>query len=172
MGGAFVGLDKVVHGRIGKKMLGFGAEIKSPKEVSAAEILLNLIPEDLIKYGLIPEFVGRIPVIAVLEELDREALIKILTEPKNALLKQYSKIFSFEEVELEFTGDAIKEIANKSFERESGARGLRAVMEKLMVDLMYDVPSQENIAKIIITKEVVTEGKSPELIYRTEEKSA
>ncbi|MBN1534655.1 MAG: ATP-dependent Clp protease ATP-binding subunit ClpX [Spirochaetes bacterium] len=172
VGGAFVSLDKVVDTRVGKKLLGFGAEIHSSKNGHSENILKQLIPEDLIKYGLIPEFVGRLPVVAVLDELDRDALVKILTEPKNALLKQYSKIFSFEEVELEFTDEAINEIATKSFERESGARGLRAVMEKLMVDLMYEIPSQENIAKVIITDKVVNGTAAPELTFRKEEKSA
>ncbi len=172
VGGAFVALDKVVGTRVGKKLLGFGAEIRSTGAGETENILKQLIPEDLIKYGLIPEFVGRLPVVAVLDELDRGALVKILTEPKNALLKQYSKMFSFEEVELEFTVEAINEIAAKSFERESGARGLRAVMEKLMMDLMYDIPSQDNIAKVIITEDVVKGIAPPELMYRKEEKSA
>ena len=171
VGGAFVGLDKVVHDRIGNKTLGFGADIKTPKEVHDTNVLHSILPDDLIKYGLIPEFVGRLPVVAVLDELDKEALIRIMTEPKNALVKQYAKIFSFEDVELEFSDDAINIIAEKSSERESGARGLRAVMEKLMIDLMYDIPSQSNINKVIITKEMVTGKDGPELIYR-EEKSA
>jgi len=171
-GGAFVGLDKIVERRIGNKLLGFGADIKSRKEEAGENELRHLIPEDLIKYGLIPEFVGRLPVIAVLDELSRNALIRILTEPMNAFTKQYKKIFSFEEVDLEFSEGAIEEIAIQSMARESGARGLRAVLEKLMLDLMFDIPSMNNIAKIIITREMVAGGKGPEISYREEEKTA
>jgi ATP-dependent Clp protease ATP-binding subunit ClpX len=171
-GGAFVGLDKLVEKRIGNKMLGFGADIKSKKEETKENELRHLIPEDLIKYGLIPEFVGRLPVIAVLDELSKGALIRILTEPMNAFTKQYKKIFSFEEVDLEFTEGAIEEIAIQSMARESGARGLRAVLEKLMLDLMFEIPSMNNIAKIIITREMVTGKKGPEITYREEEKTA
>jgi ATP-dependent Clp protease ATP-binding subunit ClpX len=171
-GGAFVGLDKLVEKRIGNKMLGFGADIKSRKEETKENELRHLIPEDLIKYGLIPEFVGRLPVIAVLDELSKGALIRILTEPMNAFTKQYKKIFSFEEVDLEFTEGAIEEIAIQSMARESGARGLRAVLEKLMLDLMFEIPSMNNIAKIIITREMVTGKKGPEITYREEEKTA
>ena len=171
-GGAFVGLDKLVERRIGNKLLGFGADIKSRKEEAGENELRHLIPEDLIKYGLIPEFVGRLPVIAVLDELSRKALIRILTEPMNAFTKQYKKIFSFEEVDLEFSEGAIEEIAIQSMARESGARGLRAVLEKLMLDLMFDIPSMNNIAKIVITREMVTGAKGPEIVYREEEKTA
>ena len=171
-GGAFVGLDKIVERRIGNKLLGFGADIKSRKEEAGENELRHLIPEDLIKYGLIPEFVGRLPVVAVLDELSRNALIRILTEPMNAFTKQYKKIFSFEEVDLEFSEGAIEEIAIQSMARESGARGLRAVLEKLMLDLMFDIPSMNNIAKIIITREMVAGGKGPEISYREEEKTA
>jgi ATP-dependent Clp protease ATP-binding subunit ClpX len=171
-GGAFVGLDKLVERRVGNKMLGFGADIKSKKEETKENELRHLIPEDLIKYGLIPEFVGRLPVIAVLDELSKGALIRILTEPMNAFTKQYKKIFSFEEVELEFTEGAIEEIAIQSMARESGARGLRAVLEKLMLDLMFEIPSMSNIAKIIITRDMVTGKKGPEISYREEEKTA
>jgi len=171
-GGAFVGLDKIVERRIGNKLLGFGADIKSRKEEAGENELRHLIPEDLIKYGLIPEFVGRLPVIAVLDELSRNALIRILTEPMNAFTKQYKKIFSFEDVDLEFSEGAIEEIAIQSMARESGARGLRAVLEKLMLDLMFEIPSMNNIAKIIITREMVAGTKGPEIIYREEEKTA
>ncbi|MBP7738787.1 MAG: ATP-dependent Clp protease ATP-binding subunit ClpX [Spirochaetes bacterium] len=171
-GGAFVGLDKMVERRIGNKLLGFGADIKSRKEEAGENQLRHLIPEDLIKYGLIPEFVGRLPVIAVLDELSRSALIRILTEPMNAFTKQYKKIFSFEDVDLEFSEGAIEEIAIRSMARESGARGLRAVLEKLMLDLMFDIPSMNNIAKIVITREMVAGTKGPDLNYREEEKTA
>jgi len=171
-GGAFVGLDRVVKGRLGNKSLGFGADIKTKEQIDEIDVMKELTPEDLLKYGLIPEFIGRLPVIALLEQLDSQALIQILKEPKNALIKQYQKIFSFEEVELSFSDDAILEIANIAVGREAGARGLRAVLEKLMLDLMYEIPSDDNIAKIIVTKEMVLEGKGPEIVYKKDEKTA
>ncbi len=171
-GGAFVGLDQVVKSRLGNKSLGFGADIKSKEQLDEIDVMSELTPEDLLKYGLIPEFIGRLPVIALLEELDADALIQILTEPKNALIKQYQKIFSFEEVELDFSEEAILEVANIAVTREAGARGLRAVLEKLMLDLMYEIPSDENISKVIITREMVIDGKGPEIIYKEDEKSA
>ena len=171
-GGAFVGLDKIVQNRIGNKTLGFGADIKSHKEITEENVLQELIPEDLIKYGLIPEFVGRLPVIAALDQLDVKSLVRILKEPKNALVKQYNKIFSFENVELLFTDDAIVEIAKISDKRDTGARGLRAVLEALMLDLMYSIPSQDNISKIKVTKDMVLGTGKPEIVYREEEKSA
>ncbi|HOO72070.1 MAG TPA: ATP-dependent Clp protease ATP-binding subunit ClpX [Spirochaetota bacterium] len=171
-GGAFVGLDKIIKNRIGNKTLGFGADIKSQKEISDENVLKEVIPEDLIKYGLIPEFVGRLPVVAALDQLDIEALVRILREPKNALIKQYNKIFSFENVTLEFTEGAIREIANISNERDTGARGLRAVLEELMLDLMFDIPSQDKISKVIINKEMVLGLDGPKIIYNEEEKSA
>lgn len=172
VGGAFVGLEKLVENRVGNKTLGFGADIKSKKDDVTQNPLQYLIPEDLIKYGLIPEFVGRLPVVAVLGELSKDALIRILTEPMNAFTKQYKKIFSFEEVELEFTEGAIDEVATRSMARESGARGLRAVLEKLMLDLMFEIPSMNNIAKIVITRDMVAGKKGPEISYREEEKTA
>ncbi len=171
-GGAFVGLDKVVEARIGNKTLGFGADIRSRKDEEHENVLRNLLPEDLIKYGLIPEFVGRLPVVAVLDELSKEALMRILTEPMNAFTKQYKKIFSFEDVELEFTDGAIEEVASLSMARESGARGLRAVLEKLMLDLMFDIPSMGNVAKIVITREMVAGQKGPDVLDRKAEKTA
>ncbi|MBN2160829.1 MAG: ATP-dependent Clp protease ATP-binding subunit ClpX [Spirochaetes bacterium] len=172
VGGAFVGLDKLVENRVGNKTLGFGADIKSKKDDVAKNPLQHLIPEDLIKYGLIPEFVGRLPVVAVLDELSKDALTRILTEPMNAFIKQYKKIFSFEDVELEFTEGAIDEIATQSMARESGARGLRAVLEKLMLDLMFEIPSMNNISKLVITRDMVAGKKGPEISYREEEKTA
>ncbi len=171
-GGAFVGLDKVVEARIGNKTLGFGADIRSRRDEEHENVLRNLLPEDLIKYGLIPEFVGRLPVVAVLDELSKEALMRILTEPMNAFTKQYKKIFSFEDVELEFTDGAIEEVASQSMARESGARGLRAVLEKLMLDLMFDIPSMGNVAKIVITREMVVGLKGPDVLDREAEKTA
>ncbi len=172
VGGAFIGLENMVQKRIGNKTMGFGADIKSKKDIEIENILEQLIPEDLIKYGMIPEFVGRFPIIAVLSQLDREALYKILIEPKNALIKQYKKIFSFEEVTIEFSDDAVVEIANIAMDRELGARGLRAVLESLMLDLMYDVPSTDNISKIIINRDMVIGVSGPVIIYNEEEKSA
>jgi ATP-dependent Clp protease ATP-binding subunit ClpX len=171
-GGAFVGLEKIVQARIGNKMMGFGADIKSVKEIKGANILENIATDDLIKFGLIPEFVGRMPIIGVLNELDKEALKQILTEPKNALLKQYKKIFSFEDVELNFQQDAIEEIAQIAYEKESGARGLRAVLEKIMLELMYDIPSNEGISKVTVSGDMVTGRKKAKIVYDKNEKSA
>ncbi|MFC1669132.1 ATP-dependent Clp protease ATP-binding subunit ClpX [Spirochaetota bacterium] len=171
VGGAFVGLDNLVQNRVGNKTMGFGADIKSKKDNTKANPLSQIIPEDFIKYGLIPEFVGRLPIVAVLDELDHSALIKILTEPKNSLVKQYKKIFSYEDVELKFDKDAIKEIAKVAQKRDAGARGLRAVLEKLMMDLMFEVPSRSDIIKIIITKPMVKGKEDAEIIFE-EEKSA
>ncbi len=171
-GGAFVGLEKIVQERVGNKMLGFGADIKSVKEIKSENILHNIHTEDLIKFGLIPEFAGRLPIQGILDELDKDALREILTKPKNALLKQYKKIFSFEEVELEFQKEAIDEISNIAYEKESGARGLRAVLEKIMLDIMYSIPSEENISKVIITQEMVLGKKQAKIIFDNEEKSA
>ncbi len=171
-GGAFVGLDKIVHSRIGNKTMGFGAEVKSVKNIGKINILEKMIPEDLIRYGLIPEFVGRLHVHAVLHELDKQALREILTKPRNALTKQYQKIFAFENVELEFTDSAIDAIAQIAIERETGARGLRSVLEEIMLDLMYEIPSKKTIARVIINEDVVLHGKAPEIIQKSAEKSA
>jgi ATP-dependent Clp protease ATP-binding subunit ClpX len=172
LGGAFIGLDKIVRARIGNKAMGFGAKIQSHKEIEQTDIAPHLSPEDFIRYGLIPEFVGRVPVIAHLHELDREALVRILREPKNALVKQYQKIFSFEDIELEFDEDAIVEIASISMERKTGARGLRSVLESLMLDLMYDIPSDSDIQKVVITKDMVMKVKGPVIKYNKREKTA
>ena len=172
LGGAFIGLDKIVQSRIGSKSLGFGADIRPAKEMDSDEMSRSLTPEDFIKFGLIPEFIGRVPVIAHLHNLDLDALVRILTEPKNSIVKQYQKIFSFEDIELEFTDDAIKEIALIAFERKTGARGLRSVMEELMLDLMYEIPSGTNIRKIIINKEMVLKTGEPVITYRQKEKTA
>jgi len=144
-GGAFDGIEKIIQNRIGKKSMGFGAKIESPKKANVGEILKNILPQDLLKFGLIPEFVGRLPVIVTLHSLDREALVKILTEPKNALVKQYQKLFEMDDVILEFEKEAIEAIADKAIERNTGARGLRAILEEIMLDVMYDIPSQENV---------------------------
>lgn len=172
LGGAFIGLDKIVQNRMGNKSLGFGAKIQSKKEIKEIDISKNLTPEDFIKYGLIPEFVGRVPMIAHLHELDHKALVRILTEPKNSIIKQYQKIFSFEEIELEFEKEAIDEIASIALERKTGARGLRSVLEQLMLDLMYEIPSDSNIDKIIITKDMVVRQSDPVIKYSKKEKTA
>src|ERR1700720_3123155 len=165
-GGAFVGLDDIIRRRISGKTMGFRADLthRDPKTVS--ELLYEVQPEDLLKFGLIPEFVGRLPVIATLGELDEEALVRILTEPKNALVRQYQKLFDMENVHLKFTQGALRAIAREALKRKSGARGLRAIMESIMVDLMYEIPSQPNIKEVLISEEVVTQKEQPLLVYQ------
>ncbi|ABN53940.1 MAG TPA: ATP-dependent Clp protease ATP-binding subunit ClpX [Hungateiclostridium thermocellum] len=170
-GGAFDGIEKIIQNRIGKKSMGFGAKIESPKKANVGEILKNILPQDLLKFGLIPEFVGRLPVIVTLHSLDREALVKILTEPKNALVKQYQKLFEMDDVILEFEKEAIEAIADKAIERNTGARGLRAILEEIMLDVMYDIPSQENVEKCIITKDTVEKMVPPTVIINENKKS-
>jgi ATP-dependent Clp protease ATP-binding subunit ClpX len=167
-GGAFVGLEKLVEQRIGGKTLGFGADIKSQHERDMGELLREVQPEDLLKFGLIPEFIGRLPVIATLEELSVEALIDILRKPRNALVKQYQRLFEFENVKLRFTEGALMAIAKEAVKRKSGARGLRAIMETIMLDVMYEIPSQSNIRECIISEEVVLHRESPILLYEKE----
>jgi ATP-dependent Clp protease ATP-binding subunit ClpX len=164
-GGAFIGLEKIIEQRIGGKTMGFGAEIKARNEMAMGEILREVQPEDLLKFGLIPEFIGRLPVIATLEELSIEALIDILKKPKNALVKQYQKLFDFENVKLRFTEGALMSIAKEALKRKSGARGLRSIMETIMLDVMYEIPSQPNIRECIISEEVVLNHESPILLY-------
>lgn len=164
-GGAFAGLEKIIQNRSEPGGIGFNAEVRSKKVIKQlGESLSHVEPEDLVKFGLIPEFVGRLPVIATLEELNEEALIQILTEPKNALTKQYEKLFEMESVELEFRDDALKAIAKKAFERKTGARGLRSILEGILLDTMYEIPSHQDISKVVIDESVVTGGK-PLLIY-------
>ena len=163
-GGAFEGLDKIIKDRIGKKSIGFGANIESKKEVDKYKIYEQILPQDLLKFGLIPEFVGRLPIITTLKELDRETLIKIVTEPKNALVKQYKKLFEYDNVELEFEKEALELIVDKAIERNTGARGLRSIIEDIMRDIMFDIPSNPNIEKCIITKATVEKGEQPQLI--------
>ncbi len=160
-GGAFVGLDSIIEQRIGKKAMGFKAEVKKKSEKNIQETLEMVQPADLIKYGLIPEFVGRLPVVGVLGELDKGALVKILTEPRNALIKQYQRIFEFENVTLTFTKDALEMIADQTLQRKIGARGLRLILEDLMLDLMYQLPSRTDITECVITKEVVENKVAP-----------
>lgn len=163
-GGAFEGLDKIIGDRIGKKSIGFGSKIESQKEIDKFKIFEEMLPQDLLKFGLIPEFVGRLPIIATLRELDRAALIDIMTKPKNALVKQYKKLLKLDDVELEFTDDALETIVDKAIERKTGARGLRSIMEETMRDVMYEIPSNHKIAKCIINKETVLGTSKPEII--------
>ncbi len=163
-GGAFEGLEKIIKDRTGKKGIGFGSEIQSDKEIDKYEIFKELLPQDLLKFGLIPEFIGRLPIIATIKGLDKEALIKIATEPKNSLVKQYQKLLELDGVELEFTQEALEAIVDKAIERKTGARGLRSIIEEIMRDIMYDVPSNPKIEKCTITKETVLNNAGPTLV--------
>lgn len=170
VGGAFVGLDKVIEQRRNTKALGIMADIKSEKEKMAGENILQFVePDDLVKYGLIPEFIGRLPVSAVLDPLEEEALIDILVRPKNALTKQYQKLFGFEKVDLKFTDEALRAIAKQALQRKTGARGLRGVIEQSMMDIMFEIPSKPNVKEVIIDEEVVNLNSKPKLVYRTDE---
>jgi ATP-dependent Clp protease ATP-binding subunit ClpX len=164
-GGAFVGLEDIVRRRIGMKGMGFGADLRSANDRANRGLLRDVQTEDLLKFGLIPEFVGRLPVIATLEDLDEHALVRILTEPKNALTKQYSKLFDMESVKLKFTDGALKAIAREALARKSGARGLRAILESLMLDVMYEVPSHPEIEEVVISEEVVEKKDQPIIVY-------
>ncbi len=166
-GGAFVGLESVIEHRIGTKSLGFGADIKSRVEKDIGEILTQLQPEDLIRFGMIPEFVGRVPVVSTLHDLDEESLVKILTEPRNALVKQYQKFFEFENTVLKFTDGALVAVAKEAIGRKSGARGLRAILEEAMLDIMYDLPSQPNVCECIANEDVILDGADPILLYES-----
>ncbi|MGQ9780231.1 MAG: ATP-dependent Clp protease ATP-binding subunit ClpX [Bacillota bacterium] len=166
-GGAFEGLEKIIENRIGKKTMGFGAQVLTRQEKPVGEILRQVMPEDLLKFGLIPEFIGRLPIVVALDALDEDALIRILTEPKNALVKQYQKFFELDGVELEFSPEALKAIARQAIKRNTGARGLRAIIEKLMLDLMFEIPSRNDVKKVLVTKEMV-EGVSGALITTVE----
>ena len=163
-GGAFEGLETIIDQRTGKKTIGFGAEQKEMAKKSKTEVFKELLPQDLLKFGLIPEFVGRLPIVTTLEELDKDALINILTKPKNALVKQYKKLLAMDDVELAFEDDAIEAIVDKAIERKTGARGLRSIIEEIMRDIMYDIPSNEKIEKCIVTKETVEGTAKPEVI--------
>jgi len=170
-GGAFADLEKIVRERTEKSSIGFAGTVKSKKDKQViSELLRQVEPEDLIKYGLIPEFVGRLPVIAALDELDEASLVNILTEPKNALTKQYRKLFGMEGIELEFTDDFLKEVAKKAMNRKSGARGLRSIMEDLLIDTMYELPSMENLAKVVVDKKVITKKTAPLFVYKENQK--
>ncbi len=171
-GGAFVGLENIIQQRVGKKTLGFGTEIKSREQRNIGETLEMAQPEDLIKYGLIPEFIGRLPVVSVLHELDEPSLIKILTEPKSALVKQYQKLLSFDNVKLRFEPSALSLIAKEAIKRKTGARGLRAILEEVMLDIMYEIPSDTGIKECIITQDMILKKAKPILIYEKQAETA
>ena len=171
-GGAFVGLEKIIERRIGVKGLGFGADIQKSSDRRQGELLSGVEAEDLLHFGLIPEFIGRLPVVATLTELNEEALIDILTRPKNALVKQYQKLFEFEDVRLRFTEGALHAIAAKALNQKSGARGLRAILEGAMLDMMYELPSRDDVEECVVNEEVITQGAAPLLVYKSEAESA
>jgi ATP-dependent Clp protease ATP-binding subunit ClpX len=164
-GGAFAGLDKLIAGRHTGAGIGFGADVRDPDDRKIGELLAELEPEDLIKFGLIPEFVGRLPVVATLEDLDEDALIQILTEPKNALLKQYQRLFEMDDVNLEFRDDALKAVAKKAIERKTGARGLRSIMENILMEPMFDIPTTGDIEEVVINADVVDNGAAPLVVH-------
>jgi len=167
-GGAFVGLDTIIQRRIGVKGMGFGADMPTEKDRRLGEVLREVQGEDLLHFGLIPEFVGRLPVVATLNELNEEALIAILTEPKNALIKQYQKLFEFEGVHLRFTDGALRAVARQALKRKSGARGLRSILENVMLDLMYDIPSRDDVEECVINEEVIEQGSNPLMVLKQE----
>jgi ATP-dependent Clp protease ATP-binding subunit ClpX len=164
--GAFAGLEKIIGDRVGKRGLGFGAEIRSKRDLDTSESFSETLPEDLIKFGLIPEFIGRLPIVASVTSLDKDALVKILTEPRNALVKQYHKLFEMDGVELEFTEDALEAVADQAILRGTGARGLRAIMEEVLLPVMYDIPSRDDVAKVVVTEQTVRENVNPTIVPR------
>src|SRR6266700_4110099 len=163
-GGAFAGLDKIVGRRIGKSAVGFGAEVRSRRSIEASELLGDVMPEDLLNFGLIPEFIGRLPVISAVHQLQKEDLVQILTEPKNALVRQYQRFFGYDNIELVFTEDALWEISDKALDRETGARGLRSIIETALLDVMFELPSRRDVSKCVITKETISQGLRPTLV--------
>ena len=163
-GGAFAGIEKIVENRAGAKGVGFGADIRRPEDKVLGAIFNDVLPEDLTKFGLIPEFIGRMPVVGAVNHLERDALVEILTEPRNALVKQYRKIFEFENVELDFTPDALDAIADEAIKRNTGARGLRAILEETLLETMYDIPGRDDVAKVVVTRESVVDGATPEVV--------
>jgi ATP-dependent Clp protease ATP-binding subunit ClpX len=165
--GAFAGLEKIISDRVGHRGLGFGAEIRSKSELDTSQSFAETMPEDLIKFGLIPEFIGRLPVVASVTSLDKEALVKILTEPRNALVKQYQKLFEMDGVGLEFTDDAMEAVADQAILRGTGARGLRAIMEEVLLPVMYDIPSRDDVAKVVVTEQTVRSNVNPTIVPRT-----
>ncbi len=169
-GGAFEGLDDIIQNRIGKKGIGFGAEVRSETDPNLGEILKNVLPQDLLQYGLIPEFVGRIPVVATLDPLGKESLVQILTQPRNALVKQYQKLFELDGVTLEFMEEALESIAEEAIQRKTGARGLRAILEEVLVDVMFDIPSYNNVEKCMVTPDVIRKEEKPILVTTDKQK--
>jgi ATP-dependent Clp protease ATP-binding subunit ClpX len=168
-GGAFSGLEDVIRQRVGKKTMGFGANIPLPSEATLGAMLKDIEPGDLLKYGLIPEFIGRLPVIATLEELDEEALVRILQEPKNALVRQYQKLLQLENVSLKFTDDALVAIAREAARRKTGVRGLRSILEESMLEVMYDIPSQDHVKEVVISEDVIQKKNAPRIVYECAE---
>jgi ATP-dependent Clp protease ATP-binding subunit ClpX len=164
--GAFAGLERIVSDRIGKRGIGFGTEVRSKEEVDTTDHFAEVMPEDLIKFGLIPEFIGRLPVVASVTNLDKDSLVSILSEPKNALVKQYAKLFEMDGVELEFTQDALEAIADQAIHRGTGARGLRAIMEEVLQQVMYDIPSRDDVEKVVVTGETVRDNVLPTIVPR------
>ncbi|MFQ5482857.1 MAG: ATP-dependent Clp protease ATP-binding subunit ClpX [Nitrospinaceae bacterium] len=171
-GGAFVGLDKIIRNRLGRKTMGFGQELTIPSAENMSEILGKIQPDDLLKYGLIPEFVGRLSVVATLSELDVDALVTVLQEPKNALIKQYKKLFEFENVRLKFTEGAVRAIAEKAFVRKTGARGLRSILEEIMLDIMFDLPSRDDVEEVVISEDVIQKHEQPLLVYTNQKQAS
>ena len=171
-GGAFVGLDKIIENRVGRSGMGFGAEIKSRDERRVGDLLSRIQPEDLLKYGLIPEFIGRLPVIATLHDLDDQALVRILREPKNAIIKQYQKYFDLEKARLKFTDDAVAAIAREALKRGTGARGLRAILEEVMLEIMYELPGIQGLKECVITRETIMNRERPLLVTEAKEQTA
>ncbi len=169
-GGAFVGLEEIIERRVGKKTMGFGANVQTRRERNQGELFSELLPEDLLKFGLIPEFVGRVPIVVALEALTKEALVNILTKPKNALIKQYKKLFELDGVSLQFDAEAVEEIAEQAIERNTGARGLRSILESIMMDVMFEVPSEEDIDTCIVTKDTIKLAQQPKLIRKPAQK--
>ncbi len=170
-GGAFAGVEKIIEGRTGSRGIGFAADVRRGGEKEIGQILARVLPEDLLKFGLIPEFIGRLPVIGAVDNLDREALVRILTEPKNALLKQYEKFFQFDDVDLEFSEDALEAVADQALERGTGARGLRAILEEVLLEVMYELPSRDDISRCVVDRSVVVEKLAPELVTERQSKS-
>jgi ATP-dependent Clp protease ATP-binding subunit ClpX len=171
VGGAFAGLDQIVESRSGKRSLGFSSDVSSLTKPTSDQVLQGVMPEDLLKFGLIPEFIGRLPVIATVDALDKDALVEILTKPRNALVKQYARLFDLDDVELEFTEEAIDAIADLAMLRGTGARGLRAIIEEVLLNVMFDVPSREDVAKVVISADVVLENVNPTLVPREPRKN-
>jgi ATP-dependent Clp protease ATP-binding subunit ClpX len=164
-GGAFVGLDAIIERRLNQKRMGFGANVQTRGKNQIGDLFSKVEPEDLLQYGLIPEFVGRLPIVATLDELDESALMRILTEPKNALIKQYQKLMAIDEVKLKFTEGALLAIAKKAYEQKTGARGLRAILESIMLDVMYDIPSQPDVKEVLVTEDVIRRKGEPIKVF-------